>query len=291
MLLQKMPILLMRLAKWLLITPSILTLHITATASILYKTEDEAIHAYYTCTLSEVETGANNGDARSLYLLAQHQIADNADKSVSIHTLLGLANHGISDAKYSLYLISKQSVTNNLSKQDGLQYLFEAAEDSYTPAQKELAILYLYGNGIEHNDNKYHYWQDRAAQQGDSEAMISLARSYFAGKGTTRDNTKGFQWVLKALETEKSRFNDWDMLAQLYEQGRGTPVDLVKAYMCYDLEGTAGIDEKARIAPRMTEAERAEGLRLSREWQEQNHSYTFPALGLEHQPDGSYRHR
>ena len=283
--------LLMRLAKRLIIIPSIMILSVPVTATILYKAQEEAIHDYYTRPRNDVETGAKNGEVRSLYLLAQHQIADNADKTASIQTLQRLAKHGISDAKYSLYLISKQVDINGLSKRDSLRYLYEAANDGYTPAQKALAIAYLYGDGTEQNDNKYHFWQEKAAQQDDSEAMVSLARSYFAGKGTTRDNEKGFQWVLKALEIQKSRFNEWDLLATLYEQGRGTPVDLVKAYMCYDLEGTAGIDEKARIAPRMTEGERAEGLRLSREWQAQNHSYTFPALGLEHQSDGSYRQR
>ena len=79
------------------------------------------------------------------------------------------------------------------------------------------------------------------------------------------------------------------MLGQVYEEGIGTPVDLVRAYMCYDELGTAGIEEKARIAPRMTAAQREEGLRLSYEWQKKYHSYTIRSLGLKRQKDGSYQ--
>lgn len=34
------------------------------------------------------------------------------------------------------------------------------------------------------------------------------------------------------------------MLAQVYEEGIGPPVDLAKAYMCFDMLGTAGFEEK-----------------------------------------------
>lgn len=260
-------------------------------AQILYATEEQKTDAFFNETADNISAGILVNDPHYIYLQLLHDLKSPTDKEETIIKLKKLADNNIADAQYSLYLIMQQIDSKNVSKKEAFNYLVASANDNYTPAQKKLSTLYLFGKGVDKSAEKYHFWQEKAAQQGDGDAMIDVARCYFAGKGIMRDDTKGFQWVIKALSTQKSRFNDWDMLAQLYEQGRGTPIDLVKAYMCYDLEGTAGIDEKARIAPRMTEAERAEGLRLSQEWQEQNHSYTFPALGLEHQPDGSYRHR
>ncbi|WP_414500694.1 tetratricopeptide repeat protein [Zymobacter sp. IVIA_12111.31 C1] len=262
-----------------------------ASAQVLYATEEQETDAFFNETADNISVGVSANDPHYIYLSLLRKLEDAPDKEKTLVKLKALADNNIADAKYSLYLIRQQIDSKSVSREDALNYLIASANDNYVPAQKTLATLYLSGKGVEKNAEKYYYWKEKAAQQGDGDAMIDVARCYFAGKGIMRDDTKGFQWVIKALNTQTSRFNDWNMLAQLYEQGRGTPVDLVKAYMCYDLEGTAGIDEKARIAPRMTEAERAEGLRLSREWQEQNHSYTFPALGLEHQPDGSYRHR
>lgn len=287
--LQKTHTLLMPIIKIIAIGCCLLS--IPSIGYVLYDSEEEATHEYFIRPLNEVEAAAKKGDNRAIYLLSQHQFEMDNERDLAINTMKSLAQKNISDAKYSLYLLSNNKESKQISSKDGLHYLTEAAEDGYAPAQEELATLYYSGNGVEYDLEKYHYWMKKAANAGNGEAMLALARSYFAGRGITKDDTKGFEWVLKALENQKGLFHNWDLLAMLYEQGRGTPVDLVKAYMCYDLEGTAGIDEKARIAPRMTERERAEGLRLSREWQAQNHSYTFPALGLEHQSDGSYRQR
>ena len=288
--LQKIPMLSMLPAK---VAFSIYVAFISsiASAQILYATEDKKTDAFFNETADNISTGISANDPHYIYLSLLHELKDSPDKEETIRKLKFLADNNIADAQYSLYLITQQIDSKSVSKEEALNYLIASANDNYTPAQKKLATLYLFGKSVDKSAEKYHYWQERAAQQGDADAMIYVARSYFAGEGTVRDDTKGFQWVIKALNTQTSRFTDWDMLAQLYEKGRGTPVDLVKAYMCYDLEGTAGIDEKARIAPQMTEAERAEGLRLSQEWQEQYHAYTMPALGFEHQSDGSYRRR
>ena len=119
--------------------------------------------------------------------------------------------------------------------------------------------------------------------------MKHVSKCYFSGTGVDRNDAMGFYWLNKLYTDYGPQFDDWDMLGEAHETGRGTPVDLAKAYMCYDLEGTAGIEEKARIAPKMTAEQRAEGLRLSHEWQEKNHVYTMQSLGLSRQSDGSYR--
>ena len=149
--------------------------------------------------------------------------------------------------------------------------------------------MYLKGYLFPQDKKQSYKWIKEAAEGNNYEGMKYLSKYYFSGTGIEQNDALGFFWLRKLYEDYGPLFDDWDMLGTAYETGRGTPVDLVKAYMCYDLEGTAGIEEKARIAPQMTTEQRVEGLRLSHEWQEKNHVYTMQSLGLSRQKDGSYR--
>ncbi|WP_414502194.1 tetratricopeptide repeat protein [Zymobacter sp. IVIA_5232.4 C2] len=200
--------------------------------------------------------------------------------------LIYLSEKNILDAKYSLFLIRKNL---GIDDKEASKYLVESAEKGLPEAQLELGIMYLKGYLFPQDKKQSYKWIKEAAEGNNYEGMKYLSKYYFSGTGIEQNDDLGFFWLRKLYEDYGPLFDDWDMLGTVYETGRGTPVDLVKAYMCYDLEGTAGIEEKARIAPQMTTEQRAEGLRLSHEWQEKNHVYTMQSLGLSRQKDGSYR--
>ncbi|WP_027705645.1 tetratricopeptide repeat protein [Zymobacter palmae] len=217
------------------------------------------------------------------------QLANSSEAEKGIKGLTEMASEGILDAQFSLYKIMSKENSSKSTKEKSIEYLLSSAKSGYPPSQLELSLLYARGEFFEKNLFEYHKWTEKAALNGSADAMLNISGDFYAGRGIDKDDDKGFFWLTRYFAAKGRDFSRWDLLGRAYETGRGTPVDLVKAYMCYDLEGTAGIEEKARIAPKMTAEQRAEGLRLSREWQEKNHVYTMQSLGLSRQKDGSYR--
>ena len=199
---------------------------------------------------------------------------------------LQLQKRGVLDAEYSLFVYRDYF---NIPQKTALGILEDAALKGHAISQEQISELYRNGLYYPVNPSASQMWMEKSATLGNSYAMRKTAKNYFLGYGKARDDKKGYEWLQKFYNKLGRSFDDWELLGKVYETGRGTPIDLVKAYMCYDLEGTAGIEEKARIAPQMTPEQRAEGLRLSREWQEKNHVYTMQSLGLSRQKDGSYR--
>ena len=258
-------------------------------AETLYKTQEQADEDYNNIASQELKLEADKNNKKAVYMLALHKVHNKNEKEEGVQILKKLAAENITDAKHSLYAISNWVNAKNLTREEALNYLKEAAEEGYDVSQVDLAKAYIRGKFGKRDPEQSHYWLMKAAEQNNADAMAYVANDYFIGRGVARDDVKGFEWIKRAYNVLEGRFTDWRMLGQVYEEGIGTPVDLVRAYMCYDELGTAGIEEKARIAPRMTAAQREEGLRLSYEWQKKYHSYTMQSLGLKRQQDGAYQ--
>jgi len=72
-------------------------------------------------------------------------------------------------------------------------YWFErAAEQGNSIAQRQTAVNYLMGNGVEENTQKFQYWLEKAALQGDEKA-ISTLRQYCAGSSVLAEIDRKFQ--------------------------------------------------------------------------------------------------
>ena len=75
----------------------------------------------------------------------------------------------------------------------------EAAECGDVASQKYLMELYQFGIGcIEANDEKVAYWAERAAKNGDSEAMCKIGNMYLNGRGVKQNCKKALYWLEKA---------------------------------------------------------------------------------------------
>lgn len=88
----------------------------------------------------------------------------------------------------------------------------------------------------------------------------------------TPDYSNALFWLNKASIEEDDMFAQHDM-ARLYAEGKGVEKDYVTAYMYYDLAGTAGAEEKSKLAELMTPEQVQEGLSRSHQWQDEHHSY------------------
>ena len=86
------------------------------------------------------------------------------------------------------------------------------------------------------------------------------------------DYPNALYWLNKAITEEDDMLAQHD-IARLYAEGKGVAQDYVTAYMYYDLAGTAGAEEKSKLAERMTSEQVLEGMTRSHQWQDQHHSY------------------
>ena len=135
------------------------------------------------------------------------------------------------------------------------------------------------------------YWLSRAGNAGDRESAGQLSYMYERGEKVPRDESKSFSWLKKGVFNRFEPRNSigLPLLAESYEKGVGTEIDLVKAYKYYDLCGTAGVEGKQRISKKMTQKQIDEAIRQSRAWQEEYNTYVPSYYGLERQADGTYR--
>ena len=80
-----------------------------------------------------------------------------------------------------------------------LDCLTDAAESGDVDSQKYLMDLYDLGYGrIKPDEEECAYWAQKAAENGDIEAMGKLGNHYYFGSGVERDFKKAFYWLEKA---------------------------------------------------------------------------------------------
>ena len=122
--------------------------------------------------------------------------------------------------------------------------LKEAAENGDVNAQYEIAEIYedhsMMNFGYKWEDledryRSYHKeaikWYTKAAEQGHSGAMVSLAWIYKRGKGVPQDYKKAFELYSKA--SELGNLTAMQEMAELYSKGEGVEVNGEKAVELY----------------------------------------------------------
>ena len=98
-------------------------------------------------------------------------------------------------------------------------------------------------------------WFERAAEQGHTDAQVSVATQYFLGRGAPQDYARAAHWYREAA-------NGGDVgaqyiLASQYEKGDGVPKDLRLALYWYTRaaqQGDAVAALKARAVAKESEA-------------------------------------
>ena len=76
-------------------------------------------------------------------------------------------------------------------------------------------------------------WYRKAAEQGDTEAQVSLGIMYVYGQGVIQDYVEAVRWFGKAADLGYP----WAQsnLAFMYSKGHGVPQDPVQAHKWYNL--------------------------------------------------------
>lgn len=149
--------------------------------------------------------------------------------------------------------------------------LTSAAKEGYYPAIYILAHPDSFKTDTEKLDSiKWRKIQMEIAPSTGSDEKGFIGSIYL--KMTQPDYKEALLWLHKASDEEDDMLAQYN-IAKLYAEGKGVEQDYVTAYMYYDLAGTAGAEEKSKLAERMTPEQVQEGLSRSHQWQDEHHSY------------------
>lgn len=114
---------------------------------------------------------------------------------------------------------------------EAIHWFQKAAGQGNTQAMIQLAYAYEKGNGINADSKLALKWFEKAAKGKDASAMRELAQRYLQGWTAEQDYTKAIEWYGKAAEygDRASLYS----LGTIYEEGLGVSVDLKKAAAWY----------------------------------------------------------
>jgi TPR repeat protein len=163
-----------------------------------------------------------------------------------------------------------------------LQWLLKAAQSDSIDALYELGKFFSQNEESENLRKSLNYYK-QAADKGHARAMCSLASIYEA-KEDLHESTR---WMIKAAEAGDSA--SWFYVGHRYQNGKGVPVNFVKAYAWFSISSS---EEKERpdsvtrrrlkeLSALMTAEQIAEGQKLAEQiWQNlerklsSNHTHT-----------------
>ncbi|WP_342594782.1 tetratricopeptide repeat protein [Salinicola lusitanus] len=211
-----------------------------------------------------------------LYLKGDERLRVEKDCKAAVSLLNDVWNNGGADAGYTLSTMYYKGECVDKDSGEAKRLLVESAKKGYLLAQRELGRSY-WGRGqlnaFPKNMEKAIFWLKRAGESGDGVSSANLSYIYLKGLGVKKDAEKSFAWRKRAAFSSDSYgggIGGFLPLAEYYEKGIGTNLDLVQAYKYYDLSGSAGVKDKQRIAKEMTQEQIDEALRQSKEWQKEH---------------------
>ena len=241
---------------------------------------------------------AEEGDARAQYLVGRallfglEEQGVSADQEEGLYWMKEAADQGAAEAFHALGILYRRGIGVDKDGGKWEEYMTEAGEQWLRPAMTDLLDTYRDGDpdlGIEPDKGKHLYWLEKTAEDGLPLSIISMAQIYRHGYDydVEVDIEKSFEWLMQAVELDN--LGAQRMAGEYYEKGMAVEQDLVKAYMMYDLAGTASIEQREAVAERMTEEQIQEAIALSWQWQLERNSYRPSSNGYRYQPDVSDR--
>ena len=173
--------------------------------------------------------GAENGDARSMYFMAELTYSDNDTEAreQALSWLHDARKAGVPEALFRSAELVKEGVYND-STLDYMELYDEACSQDYGPACNDIGIEYLQlydygpapdyflkakrlgvivavanlaylydrGYGVSADPNRSHDLYLEAAMLGRNAAQLAVAVNYYRGEGVKRDYQQAYAWAL-----------------------------------------------------------------------------------------------
>ena len=154
-----------------------------------------------------------------------------------IETLRGAAEKGEAEAQYQLAMLYIYG--NGVEEDNTLaaQLLEKAAEQGHVEATYHLGICCHYGHGVEVNLKRacMLYWT--SAQCGYGKGMVLTARFYAEGIAVEQNDDEAVKWYKKATESGDvdAAADAWNALSAMCRAGRGMEKDEKQAMKYLEL--------------------------------------------------------
>lgn len=163
---------------------------------------------------------------------------------------------------------ASNQTTNCVDQVDGFKEIIQSAEQGDANAQRELGVMYYFGDGVQQDYKEAFKWYSKSAVQGTAAAQGALGTLYYHGKGVSRDHKEALKWYSKSAE--QGYVKAQVMLGYMYYNSEGAPQDYVLAHMWFNLAAVQGNINASGLrditAEKMTPAQIEEAQRLAREW-------------------------
>ena len=117
----------------------------------------------------------------------------------------------------------------------------KAADGGDTDAMVRLAELYKGGDVVELDKEEAVKWYRKAAESGNADAQLRLALCYHDGEGIEEDVEEAAKWMLKSAEQGTSRESQW-LMGRFYEDGTGVEQNLAEAVKWFERSAKKGFN-------------------------------------------------
>lgn len=182
------------------------------------------------------QNSANDPKALALFANVSKNWSNLASASNEAATLVGLLQNNNSDANPKLGFNMLRLIAANAPP-----FGPHVEKDEVGRAAKWLGDAYYSGIGVTADKLESFTWYQKAADEGNSDAMNSVGVAYSYGLGGKPDFGKAAEWYQKAAD----RGSWWGTcnLAGLYVAGSGVPRDYQKAVTLYQVVATRGMTQ------------------------------------------------
>jgi TPR repeat protein len=109
-----------------------------------------------------------------------------------------------------------------------MKVLRPLAEQGYAPAQHRVGVMYVFGQGVQHDWTEAVRWFRASAEQGMGNSQFSMGLRYLEGQGVDKDSQSAARWL--QLAADQGINEAASVLATLYSNGDGVPQDAVESY-------------------------------------------------------------
>lgn len=150
-----------------------------------------------------------------------------------------VVDQGIVEGYLGLAAIARDEGDYETASEYYQKVVEEGTEQLYIVcAMKEIGEMYQYGYGVEPDGAKAIEWYTKAADLGDSDAMLYIAQIYDWGDGIEQDYSAAVEWYTKAADLGNS--DAMCCLGDMYHNGLGVAQDFDAAMEWYQKAADAG---------------------------------------------------
>lgn len=178
-----------------------------------------------------LENGALHDEPNALYALAIHYLRKNLPYSLHLLEKAAQLQH-IEAQTFLGDIYAGMTYTHKYTDYaKAVHWYTKAAQQKNLTAQKNLGLMYLYGQGSKQNYDQAAYWLKQASAQHDKEAQLTLAMLVLLEKGilSATYGTKNEKFKLISTLAQQGYIEAQVELARLYLFGISIPQNYTKA--------------------------------------------------------------